>query len=81
MTQAINPSAILHMFLFGHNFFGSSCLNIDIFDSKNQRHIPREWFIAPFPIIEKTIELIINGEILSLGLQISQVLQPTCLVH
>lgn len=48
-----------------HNFFGSACLNIDIFDAKNQRHIPREWFIAPFPIIEKTIELIINGEILN----------------
>ncbi|MFZ2193548.1 MAG: GIY-YIG nuclease family protein [Candidatus Moraniibacteriota bacterium] len=48
-----------------HNFFGSACLNVDIFDQKNQRHIPREWFIAPLPIIEKAIELIINGGIVN----------------
>lgn len=48
-----------------HNFFGSACLNIDIFDAKNQRHSPREWFVAPLPIIEKTIELIISGAIVN----------------
>ena len=48
-----------------HNFFGSACLNVDIFDQKNQRHIPREWFIAPLTIIEKVIELIINGGIVN----------------
>jgi len=48
-----------------HNFFGSACLNIDIFDAKNQRHSPREWFIAPLPIIEKSIELIISGAIIN----------------
>ncbi len=30
-----------------HNFFGSSCLNIDIFDKNGLRHSPREWFVAP----------------------------------
>lgn len=46
-----------------HNFFGSSCLNIDIFDENKRRHTPREWFIAPLEIIEQAIQLIINGEI------------------
>lgn len=48
-----------------HNFFGSSCLNLDIFDAKNQRHSPREWFIVPLPIIEKAVELIIDGGIVN----------------
>lgn len=46
-----------------HNFFGSACLNVDIFDSKGIRYTPREWFIAPLPIIEQAIEMIISGEI------------------
>jgi hypothetical protein len=48
-----------------HNFFGSSCLNIDIFDAKQQRHSPREWFIAPLSVIEKAVELIISGGIVN----------------
>ncbi len=48
-----------------HNFFGSACLNIDIFDAKQQRHSPREWFIAPFFVIEKAVELIISGGIVN----------------
>lgn len=48
-----------------HNFFGSACLNVDIFDAKNQRHSPREWFIAPLSIIEQAIDLIINGGIVN----------------
>ncbi|GAF05570.1 GIY-YIG nuclease family protein [Saccharicrinis fermentans] len=46
-----------------HNFFGNSCLEIDVFDEKGKRHTPREWFIAPFEVIEQAIELIINGKI------------------
>lgn len=48
-----------------HKFFGSACLNIDIFDNNNKRHTPREWFIASLSIIEKSIELIIQGNILN----------------
>ncbi len=48
-----------------HNFFGSACLNIDIYDEKNIRHNPREWFIAPLEVIEQSIQLIINGEIVN----------------
>lgn len=46
-----------------HNFFGNSCLNIDIFDKNGNRHTPREWFIAPLAIIEQVIQFIISGEI------------------
>jgi len=48
-----------------HNFFGSACLNIDIFDKNNQRHMPREWFIAPIDVIEQTVRLIISGGIVN----------------
>lgn len=48
-----------------HNFFGKVCLNIDIFGKDNRRYTPREWFIAPLNIVEKVIELIINGEIVN----------------
>jgi hypothetical protein len=46
-----------------HNFFGSSCLNVDVFDAFGNRHTPREWFIAPLDIIEQAVHLIISGEI------------------
>lgn len=57
-----NPQKIEQLL---HNFFGSTCLNIDIFDSSNKRYTPREWFIAPLDIIEKTINLIISGGIVN----------------
>lgn len=47
-----------------HNFFGNSCLSIDVTDAKGMRHTPREWFIAPIDVITETIHLIISGEIL-----------------
>jgi len=48
-----------------HNFFGASCLNVDVYDSKGNRSIPREWFIAPLHVIEQAVEMIISGEIVS----------------
>ena len=48
-----------------HNFFGSACLNIDVYDSKGKRHIPQEWFIAPIHIIDQVIDLIIQGDIVN----------------
>ncbi len=47
-----------------HKFFGSACLNVDVFDGGGKRHIPREWFIAPISIIEQAINFVINGEII-----------------
>lgn len=46
-----------------HNFFGQSCLNIDVFDEDGKRYTPREWFIAPLEVIEQAIALIITEEI------------------
>lgn len=46
-----------------HNFFGAACLNVDVFGKDGKRYTPREWFIAPLDIIERTIYLIISGEI------------------
>jgi len=46
-----------------HNFFGSSCLNLDVYDNSGNQHTPREWFIAPLDIIEQAVQLILSGEI------------------
>jgi hypothetical protein len=56
----LNPQKLEQLL---HNFFGASCLDLDVYDEKGKRHFPREWFIAPLPIIERAIELIISGEI------------------
>lgn len=58
----LNPG---HLEQLLHNFFGNSCLEIDVYDSKGKRHTPREWFIAPLEVIEEAIELIINGKIVN----------------
>lgn len=47
-----------------HNFFGSACLNIDIFDEKGQRHTPREWFVAPLHVIEEAVDLVLSNSIM-----------------
>ncbi|WP_088322754.1 GIY-YIG nuclease family protein [Polaribacter tangerinus] len=48
-----------------HRFFADVCLNVDVFDSKGKRITPREWFVAPRPIIEKVVTLILSGNIVS----------------
>jgi hypothetical protein len=47
-----------------HNFFGNSCLNIEITDPNGKRHIPREWFIAPLDVINDAINLITSSKII-----------------
>lgn len=46
-----------------HRFFAEVCLNIDIEDDKGRRITPREWFVAPRPIIDKVVTLILSGKI------------------
>jgi len=48
-----------------HRFFGEVCLNVDIHDDKGRRITPREWFVAPFTIIDKVIDLILDGSIVN----------------
>lgn len=47
-----------------HRFFGKVCLDVDVFDRDGKRYTPREWFMAPLPVIEEVIELIISGKII-----------------
>jgi len=48
-----------------HRFFGKVCLEVDVFDKAGKRYMPREWFIAPLPVIEEALELIISGDIIN----------------
>lgn len=48
-----------------HRFFANACLDIDLFNEKGQRLNPREWFVIPFEVIEETIQLILNENILN----------------
>lgn len=58
----INPQKLEQLL---HKFFGSACLNLDVFDNDGRRHIPREWFIAPVDIIEQAILFVLNGDIVN----------------
>lgn len=48
-----------------HRFFANACLDIDLFNEKGQRLNPREWFVVPFDVIEETIQLVLNENILN----------------
>ncbi|OIP48102.1 MAG: hypothetical protein COZ16_08165 [Flavobacteriaceae bacterium CG_4_10_14_3_um_filter_31_253] len=48
-----------------HRFFANACLDIDLFNDKGQRLNPREWFVVPFDVIEETIQLILNENIVN----------------
>lgn len=48
-----------------HRFFANACLDIDLFNEKGQRLNPREWFVVPFEVIEETIQLILNENIIN----------------
>jgi hypothetical protein len=48
-----------------HRFFANACLDIDLFNEKGQRLNPREWFVVPFVVIEETIQLILNENIVN----------------
>lgn len=56
----LNPQKLEQLI---HHFFGKVCLNLDIFDQTGKRHAPREWFIAPFNVIEQAINLLVSGDI------------------
>ena len=48
-----------------HRFFGSVCLDVEFTNDKGQRINPREWFVAPFEVIDEAIQLILNGNIVN----------------
>lgn len=48
-----------------HRFFNQAQLQIDIYDKNKNRITPREWFVVPYPIIERAIGLFNTGEIIN----------------
>lgn len=48
-----------------HRFFSEACLNVDLYNNEGERFTPREWFVAPFEIIDEVIDLIIKGTIIN----------------
>jgi len=44
-----------------HNYFGNSCMQIDVYDNEGVRHSPREWFAISLSDIEEFVETIIPG--------------------
>ena len=48
-----------------HNFFGKTCLDLDVFDDNGKRHRPQEWFVVPIEAINQAIEMIISGSIVN----------------
>jgi hypothetical protein len=48
-----------------HCFFRQAQLQIDIYDNKNNRITPREWFVVPYDIIERAIGLFVSGDIVN----------------
>jgi hypothetical protein len=58
----LNPQKLEQLL---HTFFGSACLNVDVFDNEGKRYIPREWFVAPLDVIEQAIHFLLSGEIVN----------------
>lgn len=58
----INPRQLENLL---HRFFGECCLQVDMTDQQGTRVNPREWFVVPLPIIDETIHLILNGNIVN----------------
>lgn len=56
----LKPQKLEHLL---HTFFGTACLSVQVIDAEGKKSTPREWFIAPLHVIETTVELLINGEI------------------
>ena len=48
-----------------HRFFAKVCLDVDLYDKKNRRYNPREWFVAPLAVIDEAITLLLNETIVN----------------
>lgn len=55
----INANILEHLL---HRFFAEACLDIEII--KGKRIEPREWFVVPYDVIERAIDLLLLGEII-----------------
>lgn len=48
-----------------HRFFASVCLDVDLYNKENKRYNPREWFVAPLPVIDEAIDLLLKETIVN----------------
>jgi len=48
-----------------HRFFAKVCLDVDLYNNENRRYNPREWFVAPLPIIDEAIDLLLKETIVN----------------
>lgn len=58
----INPQKFEY---YLHAFFGESCLDLLVADKEGRHHRPKEWFVAPLDVIQKAVELLVNGQIVN----------------
>ena len=56
----MNPQKFEHLV---HRFFGAARLMVDVLDADGVSHKPREWFVAPLPVIEEAVRRIVDGTI------------------
>jgi hypothetical protein len=59
----VNPLKVEQLL---HRFFGSACLDVQVIGKDGITYTPREWFIAPLPIIEQAVHFLITEEIVQL---------------
>jgi len=48
-----------------HKFFAEVQFQLEVYDIDENKFVPKEWFIVPFPIIERVITYIIDGSIVN----------------
>ena len=56
----VNRAKLEHLI---HRFFASARLDIEIPDRFGNRVKPKEWFLVPLPVIDETIQKIVDGTI------------------
>lgn len=57
----VNPQRVENLL---HRFFTDACLDLTVTNKYGRPHQPREWFIVPQQIIEETVRLLENGDII-----------------
>jgi len=58
----VNPQKFENLI---HSFFRKRCLDISIVDANGENIKPKEWYVVPFRVIDRVINLLENGEIIN----------------
>ncbi|MDC4276324.1 GIY-YIG nuclease family protein [Acinetobacter baumannii] len=57
----INPQKFEY---YLHAFFGEACLDLLVADKQGKNHQPKEWFVAPIGVIQRAVQLLVDGQIM-----------------